>query len=155
MRTSSLRWLPIVAAICFLVSPNGLQAATTKKRTLEGRLNVNTATPEELALLPGIGPVVAQRVVEARMERPFERPWELTRVKGIGAKLFRKLEPYVQTSGENTLRRDEPAKKRRGSSPRRRGPKIIVFDRPQPAPSPAEPFVGPMLEPPPERRARE
>jgi len=50
-------------------------------------IDPNTATADELALLPNIGPVLARRIVEDRDARgPYERPADLARVTGIGPK---------------------------------------------------------------------
>jgi competence protein ComEA len=51
----------------------------------EARLNVNTATAPELERLPGIGPSLAQAIVEYRESHgPFQRPEGLLDVPGIG-----------------------------------------------------------------------
>lgn len=48
-------------------------------------VNINTATADELAALPGIGPVTAQRIVEYRTQfGPFSTVEDLTQVFGIG-----------------------------------------------------------------------
>jgi competence protein ComEA len=56
------------------------------------RVNINTATVEELDSLPGIGEAIAQRIVEGR---PYGAIEELIRVKGIGQVTFDKLKDYV------------------------------------------------------------
>ena len=55
------------------------------------RLNVNTATMEELQDIPGIGHVLAGRIFEAR---PFQSADDLRRVKGFGHKTYQKVRPY-------------------------------------------------------------
>jgi competence protein ComEA len=47
-------------------------------------VNVNRASPEELVRLPGIGPVIAERLVEERRNGAFASLDDLTRVRGIG-----------------------------------------------------------------------
>ncbi len=60
-------------------------------------VNVNTATAADLERLPGIGPVLARRIVEHREARGlFRRLDDLLEVQGIGPKLFRRLEPLLR-----------------------------------------------------------
>jgi competence protein ComEA len=66
------------------------QAAPTEK------VNINTATAEQLTALPGVGPTLAARIVEHREKAgQFGSAQELMNVKGIGEKSFQKIEPYV------------------------------------------------------------
>jgi competence ComEA-like helix-hairpin-helix protein len=63
---------------------------------LDGRLDLNRASADELEGLPGIGPKTAQRILEDRRTRgPFRKVSDLTRVKGIGAKTLARLLPHV------------------------------------------------------------
>ncbi|MGB7055811.1 MAG: helix-hairpin-helix domain-containing protein [bacterium] len=67
--------------------------------TEEGKLelSLNRVSVEELCDLPGIGPVLAERIIRYREQRGrFESLDELKRIKGIGDKLYNKISPYVK-----------------------------------------------------------
>ena len=66
----------------------------------KGQININAATARELADLPGVGPVLAQRVIEYREAAgPFTAPEDLLDVKGIGEATLARLLPHV-TAGD-------------------------------------------------------
>jgi competence ComEA-like helix-hairpin-helix protein len=56
-----------------------------------GKLDINTATEKELRTIPGIGPVLMQRIIAAR---PFRSADDLKKVNGIGEKNYEKIRPY-------------------------------------------------------------
>jgi competence ComEA-like helix-hairpin-helix protein len=56
------------------------------------RINLNTATQAELEALPGIGPVIARRIIEGR---PYRSVDDLERVKGIGKKRLDEIRSLV------------------------------------------------------------
>lgn len=59
-------------------------------------LDPNTAPPDSLELLPGIGPVLADRIVRFREHTLFETEIDITNVKGIGPKLYEQIKPYLK-----------------------------------------------------------
>ena len=64
-------------------------------------VNINTATAQDFENLPGIGPVMAQRIVDYRNEHgPFKSVEELTKVKGIGESKLEELLDLITTGGE-------------------------------------------------------
>lgn len=74
------------------------------KKEVTGKLNLNTATEDQLMLLPSIGPSKAERVVTWRKKNGgFKRIADLRRVKGFGYKTFKRLEPLLDIKGETTL----------------------------------------------------
>ena len=65
-----------------------------------GLVNINTATKEELESLPGIGPVLAQRILDyIRDNGPFESMSQLTLVKGIGVDKLNAILDYATVGG--------------------------------------------------------
>ncbi len=60
-------------------------------------ININTASLEELTLLPGIGPKVAAAIFKYREAHgSFKKASNLLKVKGIGAKKLEKISPFLQ-----------------------------------------------------------
>jgi competence protein ComEA len=62
----------------------------------EARINLNTATLEQLDQLPGIGPALAQRIIDYRETvGPFTDIEQITEVSGIGDATFSKLKDLI------------------------------------------------------------
>jgi competence protein ComEA len=57
------------------------------------KINPNTAARDELMLLPGVGEVTANRIIQAR---PFRKAEDLLKVEGIGTKTLEALDPFLQ-----------------------------------------------------------
>ena len=60
------------------------------------RVRINSASVSELQQLPGIGPALAQRIVETRSRGRFASVEDLLRVPGIGKAKLAKLRDYVE-----------------------------------------------------------
>ena len=56
----------------------------------------NTSPADSLELLPGVGKVIADRIVEYRQHDRFESEIDITHVKGIGAKTYERIKPYLK-----------------------------------------------------------
>jgi|YNPNPStandDraft_1061719.scaffolds.fasta_scaffold00215_22 competence protein ComEA len=70
--------------------------AGTQLLTLGLVLDLNTATREDLEALPGVGPVLAGRIVEHREAHgPFRQVDDLLGVPGIGPKKLEQLKPFL------------------------------------------------------------
>ena len=108
--TKTLRNALGILLVVSLLAPLAASAAGA------GSVNVNTASAEQLQLLPRIGPSVAQRILDYRKENgKFGSLDDLMLVRGIGESTFAQLKPYVSLSGETTL--SEKVKVARGGKP--------------------------------------
>ena len=81
-------------------------AAADSKPTFTGVVNVNTASSEQLQLLPGIGEARARAIVSMRKQNGgFKSLEQLTEVKGIGDAMLDRLRPHLSLNGKTTARK--------------------------------------------------
>ncbi|MEE2673342.1 MAG: helix-hairpin-helix domain-containing protein [Myxococcota bacterium] len=92
-----LAWLPVCAPER---SPEQcVQACDGAVKLLFGEpLDLNTASAEDLGVLPGIGPVRAEAIVAERARGPFRRVEDLQAVHGIGPHTVASLEGWVRVA---------------------------------------------------------
>ncbi|MDA2929204.1 helix-hairpin-helix domain-containing protein [Acidobacteria bacterium AH-259-O06] len=104
MKVTLSTWGAALAVLMLLLCVSVARAEQVKK------INLNTATSVELDSLPGIGPVLAGRILQFRkINGPFKRTEDLMNVRGIGEKKFLKLKDRIRVeppSKKNT----KPAK---------------------------------------------
>ncbi len=91
----------IVAAMATVAMADAGEPAAVQA---SGVVNLNTADAAQLALLPRVGEKAAQRIIAYRTEHgPFRKTSDLMQVKGIGAKTFERMAPYLAVDGKTTL----------------------------------------------------
>ena len=107
--TWSLRTASAAPAVTAVTKPmvddsGGPKPKKSAHKDLGGKLNLNTATEEQLMMLPTVGPAKADRIVAWRKKNGgFKRVADLRRVKGFGYKTFKRLEPFLDIKGDTTL----------------------------------------------------
>ena len=79
-----------------VINPPSRSGGVTIPESPGGLININTADQEELESLPGIGPVLAQQVIEYREANgPFPSIEAIENVPGIGPGIFEKIKDLI------------------------------------------------------------
>jgi competence ComEA-like helix-hairpin-helix protein len=71
-----------------------LSPTISPKQEEDQKININSATQEELEKLPGIGPVTAAKIIQFR---PYSSVFDIQRVPGIGKKKYEQLYELIST----------------------------------------------------------
>ena len=73
-------------------------AVASKAENIPARININTCTKEDLESLPGIGPALAERIIEYRRQNgSFKTIEDITKVSGIGAAIYEDIYRLICT----------------------------------------------------------
>lgn len=76
--------------------PDAPEETATEPEGMASRVNLNTADAAALESLPGIGPALAQRIIDYRMANgPFQTTAEIQDVRGIGAGIYAKIKDSI------------------------------------------------------------
>jgi competence protein ComEA len=84
----------------------GVGAAGAAPVDTAHRVDLNSASADDLARLPGIGPAKAQAIIQHRTQEPFAKPEDLRKVKGIGAKLYDRVKEQVTVGAPSPAHKD-------------------------------------------------
>lgn len=90
--------MPAFQAVSHELNANRMASEPTAKEKLAagGKIDINKADAATLQQLPGVGPTLAARIIDFRSEHgPFTQVEDLTKVKGIGTKIFENFSKII------------------------------------------------------------
>ena len=108
--TTLLKWfftLVICTTVCVALSPLAQKAPVAARRepVSSEKLDINTATVDQLESLPHIGTKTAQAIIAYRIQHgPFKKSADLTKVRGIGEKTFEELKEHIILEDDTVLK---------------------------------------------------
>ena len=87
----------IIGAAVQLVLRRDIAPMRWARSVRQFKININTARPEQLQMLPGVGAALASRIIEYRKENgPFRNLDDLQDVDGLTAKRFAKIKGLIE-----------------------------------------------------------
>ena len=92
----------LLCGLMLVGTGRGAVAAGAAPAESSARVDLNSASADELARLPGIGPAKAEAIIRHRAEEPFRQPEDLRKVKGVGDKLYDRLKDKITVGAPST-----------------------------------------------------
>ena len=97
-----------IALSAAALSAQGGATATKTMATAAAPVNLNTATAEQLATIPGVGAKTAERIIEYRQKNGgFKKVEDLMNVSGVGEKSFLKMKPLITVAAAKERAQNE------------------------------------------------
>lgn len=94
-----LVFIPILFAVSFFSHKEPNIISATESVSTPYYIDINTATADELTTLDGIGPAIAERIINFREKNGnFKNPEDLCKVPGIGSSTLNKIKDYIVIS---------------------------------------------------------